>query len=93
MPTYTYADPELRKQMQHEAATYGKRHGVGLHAVQGDPTTTFNRYSINTMHDDGSGRFLDEWNFAGADLPGSNAVIIGDTIPATLTSRIPSMRP
>jgi hypothetical protein len=46
----------------------------------GDATTTFNNYTINTMNNDGSGRWVDKWDFP-IDL--GKTIIIGDTIPAS----------
>ena len=43
-------------------------------------TTTFNNYTINTMNNDGSGRWVDKWDFP-IDL--GRTIIIGDTIPAS----------
>ncbi len=83
-PTYIYRNPILRKQLQSEARSYGKKHGIGIHNVVGDPLTTFNNYTINTMHEDGSGRVIDIWDFSGDMFnPFKRKVVIGDTIPPT----------
>lgn len=89
VPTITYRDPKLRAAQQRAAANYGQNHGVGVHKVQGDELTTFgSTYTINTMNPDGSGRYMDEWDFAldnfntplgRLEIP-HNRVIVGDTI-------------
>lgn len=80
VPTYTYADPKLRRQQQAIARQHGINNGEGLHSVQGDVTSVFNNYSVNRMHPDGSGRYVEKWDFIGPDL--GTPIIIGDTIPA-----------
>ena len=39
------------------------------------------------MHDDGSGRYLEKWDFMGVDIPGSKGIYIGDTIPTNVGRR------
>lgn len=80
VPTYTYRDPKLRKMQQDVARRHGMSRGVGAHVVQGDATTTFNNYTVNRMNKDGSGRYVDKWDFLGPNV--GNLVFIGDTIPA-----------
>ncbi len=80
IPTYTYSDPRLRKQQQNLARRHGMDQGEGLHSVQGDITSVFNNYSVNRMHPDGSGRYVEKWDFIGPNL--GRPIIIGDTIPS-----------
>lgn len=84
VPTYTYRNPQLRKQAQNMAYTWGKDHGKGMWHVVGDPLWTYNVYTVNTMHDDRSGRYVDKWDFMGDErYPWKHDIIVGDTIPAT----------
>lgn len=86
--TYTYRDPELRKRQQQLALQYSRQQtSNGLYPVKNDVLNTFNNYSINRMHNDGSGRYLEKWDFMGVDIPGSNGIYIGDTIPANVGGR------
>lgn len=91
VPTYTYRDPEMRRAWQKETANYMANDSVtpGNHIVVGD---TFNELNNHTIHKnpDGSGHVGDVWDFKQTvggvtvfpDLPNSNKVIVGDTIPA-----------
>ena len=86
--TYTYRDPKLRKRQQQLALAYSKQQkSNGVYPVKNDVLNTFNNYSINRMHDDGSGRYLEKWDFMGVDIPGSKGVYIGDTIPTNVGGR------
>ena len=86
--TYTYKDPVLRKRQQQLALQYSKQQSAnGVYSVKNDVLNTFNNYSINRMHDDGSGRYLEKWDFMGVDIPGGKGVYIGDTIPANVGGR------
>ena len=86
--TYTYRDPELRKRQQQLALQYSRQQtSNGLYSVKNDVLNTFNNYSINRMHDDGSGRYLEKWDFMGVDIPGSKGIYIGDTIPTNVGRR------
>jgi hypothetical protein len=86
--TYTYRDPKLRKRQQQLALVYSRQQrNNGLYPVKNDVVNTFNNYSINRMHDDGSGRYLEKWDFMGVDIPGGKGIYIGDTIPANVGGR------
>lgn len=83
VPTYTYADPVLRKRMQQQAEAYynadSKRKGKSF-TVWGDVSNTFNNYNLN---DNKNGRYYqDIWDFVNIDGPGGK-IIISDTIPDT----------
>ena len=83
--TYTYRDPELRKKQQQLALQYSRSQSKnGIYPVKNDILNTFNNYTINRMNDDGSGRYLEKWDFMGVDIPGSKGIYIGDTIPANI---------
>ena len=83
--TYTYRDPELRKKQQQLALQYSRSQSEnGIYPVKNDILNTFNNYTINRMNDDGSGRYLEKWDFMGVDIPGSKGIYIGDTIPANV---------
>lgn len=81
-PTYTFKDPHLRKLMQEDALRFNKQQKENkLYNVVGDVGTIFGNYSVNKMHDDGSGRYVDKWDFAMDKLlPTKKSVYIGDTI-------------
>ena len=81
VPTYTYKNPALRRDLQIQAGRFGRKHGVGAHLVQGDPTTTFGNYTVKTTGEDGSGTWRDVWDFMGDPVIPHELVIIADTIP------------
>jgi len=86
--TYTYRDPELRRRQQQLALQYSRQQSAnGVYPVKNDVLNTFNNYTINRMHNDGSGRYLEKWDFLGVDAPGGKGVYIGDTIPANVGGR------
>lgn len=82
VPTYTFADPELRKQYQKAGLTFNKTHDIGVYSTSDNQKSVFNRFSTVKSNQDGSGKYLEEWDFLG--IPGANKVYIGDTIPSNV---------
>ena len=79
-PTYIFTDPKLRKQYQQAGLAFNKSHDLGVHPTNDNQKNVFNRFSTVKMHPDGSGRYLEEWDFVGV----GNPVYVGDTIPANV---------
>ena len=82
VPTYTFADPELRKQYQRAGLAFNKTHDIGVHSTSDNQKSVFNRFSTVKSNQDGSGKYLEEWDFLG--IPGANKVYVGDTIPSNI---------
>ena len=80
-PTYTFTDPEIRKQYQRAGLAFNKKQSIGVHPTDDNQKSVFNRFSTVKSHDDGSGKYLEQWDLLG--VPG-NDVYIGDTIPANI---------
>lgn len=80
-PTYTFADPEIRKQYQRAGLAFNKTHNIGVHSTSDNQKSIFNRFSTVKSNSDGSGKYLEKWDFLG--VPGNN-VYIGDTIPSNV---------
>ena len=84
VPTYTFADPELRRRYQNAAFNFNRNQKVGKNRASDNQMNVFNRFTVGKSHNDNSGFYREKWDLL--NLPGAN-VFIADTIPANIGGR------
>lgn len=80
VPTYTYADPELRAEQMKNVQRFNNSSKAqdGVNPVVNDILNTFNNYS--TVKGDSTDRYIDDWDFI-VNIPGHQKVIFADEAP------------